>query len=124
MTDNDVPAARPDTEHYQESGSVSVLTSGSRVRVVLSGPIDAAMKAELAEAFRGAERHQVPIEVDTRTVSFMDSTAVAQIAHTANRLPGRLVFIQPPEVVRFLLDLTHVDEMVDVLNHDPGFPES
>ena len=57
-----------------QARSVSVLTSPWRVRMVLSGPVDASMSDELTAAVREAERPGLPVEVDTRTVTFMDST--------------------------------------------------
>jgi anti-sigma B factor antagonist len=106
-----------------QEGSVSVLTTPSRVRIVLSGPVDASMSDELTAATREAAQTRVPVEIDTRNVTFMDSTVIAAVAHLANRVRYPLRFIEPPDHVRFLLEVTQVGDVVDVIDHDPGFPD-
>jgi anti-anti-sigma factor len=106
-----------------DSGSVHVMVSHSRTRLVLSGEIDVALSSELAEAISEAERAGLPVEIDARHVTFMDSSGVTMLARLAHRAPGRLRMIQPPDVVRFLLEVTRIGEVVDVLDADPGFPE-
>lgn len=106
----------------REVGSVHVMTSPSRTRLVLSGEVDVSLSAELSEAVGEAERLGTPVEIDARHVSFMDSSGVALLARLANRTPGRLQIIQPPDVVRFLLEVTRIGEVVDVVDVDPGFP--
>ncbi len=61
-------------------------------------------------------------EVDTRRVTLTDSSAIALLAGLARQVSGRLKFINPPGVVRFLLEATHLDEAVDILDADTGFP--
>lgn len=106
----------------REVGSVHVMTSPSRTRLVLSGEVDVSLSADLSEAVGEVERLGVPVEIDARHVSFMDSSGVALLARLANRTPGRLQIIQPPDVVRFLLEVTRIGEVVDVVDEDPGFP--
>jgi len=121
MSDGTGPSTSP---REDQEGSVSVLTSPSRLRLVLSGPVDASLSDELTAATREAALARVPVDVDTRTVTFMDSTVIAAIAHLAHRIPHRVRFIEPPELVRFLLEVTHIGEVVDIVDHDPGFPTS
>ncbi|MFC4554540.1 STAS domain-containing protein [Georgenia faecalis] len=106
-----------------ESGSVHLMVAAERTRMVLSGEIDVSLSAELVEAVTEAEEAGRPVEIDARHVTFMDSSGVALLARLAHRAPGRLAIIQPPDVVRFLLEVTHIGEVVDVLEEDPGFPE-
>jgi anti-sigma B factor antagonist len=103
-----------------ESGSVHVILDPARTRVVLCGDVDAAIGGDLIEAAADAEAARRPVEVDTRRVTFMDSSGIALIARLASRTPGRLRVIRPPDVVRFLLDVTHIGEIVDVVDADPG----
>jgi anti-sigma B factor antagonist len=122
---NSTPAtgAGATTSGGAESGSVHLMVSAERIRLVLSGEIDVSLSAELVEAVTEAEEAARPVEIDARHVTFMDSSGVALLARLAHRSPGRLVIIQPPDVVRFLLEVTHIGEVVDVLDEDPGFPE-
>ena len=106
-----------------ESGSVHLMVSPVRTRLVLSGEIDVALSAELTEAVAEAEQAGTPVEIDARHVTFMDSSGVALLARLAHRAPGRLTIIQPPDVVRFLLEVTRIGDVVDVVEDDPGFPD-
>ncbi|MEE6295550.1 STAS domain-containing protein [Georgenia wangjunii] len=106
------------TSAAEGAGSVSVLVSPQRVRMTMCGQVDASMNAELAEAVRVAKGHASPVEVDTRAVTFMDSTVIALIAHLANRHPHPVQFINPPDLVRFLLEVTHIEEIVEILEAD------
>ncbi|TRW46537.1 STAS domain-containing protein [Georgenia yuyongxinii] len=99
------------------------MVSTARTRLVLSGEIDVALASELTEAVSDAERAGLPVEIDARHVTFMDSSGVSMLARLAHRTPGRLTMIEPPDVVRFLLEVTRIGEVVDVLDADPGFPE-
>lgn len=110
------------TPTTSETGSVHVMVSRERTRLVLSGEVDVALGADLTEAVTEAERVGRPVEIDARHVTFMDSSGVSMLARLAHRTPGRLTLIQPPDVVRFLLEVTRIGEVVDVLDTDPGFP--
>lgn len=106
-----------------EAGSVHLMVSSSRTRLVLSGEIDVSMSSDLGETVAEAEQVSHPVEIDARHVTFMDSSGVALLARLAHRTPGRVTIIQPPDVVRFLLDVTKIGDLVDVVDEDPGFPE-
>lgn len=108
-----VPPARP------EAGSVHVIVTPGRTRVVLCGEIDAAVGEDLIEASSDAESAGQPVEVDARRVTFMDSSGLALIARLSIRCPGRLRVIGPPDVVRFLILVT-IDDMVDIVDDAPG----
>ncbi|UNX55276.1 STAS domain-containing protein [Georgenia sp. TF02-10] len=101
-------------------GSVSVLLAPTRSRIVLAGEVDVAIQGELGEACDEVIRRSVPVDLDVRHVTFMDSSAVALIARLAYRMgtPPRL--IQPPDVVTFLLDVTKIGDVVEVVEVDPG----
>lgn len=104
-----------------EVGSVHVIVAPTRTRIVLSGEIDSSLSTELQDAATDAETAARPVEVDARHVLFMDSSGVTLLARLASRTPGRLRIIRPPDVVRFLLEVTHIGELVDVVDIDPGF---
>ncbi|MHB1290054.1 STAS domain-containing protein [Georgenia sp.] len=107
-----------------ELGSVHMMVSPSRTRLVLSGEIDVALSPDLTEAITETERIGNPVEVDARHVTFMDSSGVSMLARLAHHTASRLTLIQPPDVVRFLLEVTKIGAIVDVVEVDPGFPES
>ncbi len=116
LADSVTPAsARP-----AEPGSVHVILGGRKTRVVLTGEIDAELGPDLTEAAADAEDARRPVEVDAQHVTFMDSTGVAFLARLASRCGGRLVLIKPPELVRFLIDVTAIREVLDVVEDDPG----
>ncbi len=97
-----------------EPGAVQVLVEPDRTRIVLSGEVDADLAAELAEATAEAERQALPIEVDTRHVTFMDSSGVAFLARLSIRSPHRVRLLRVPPTVRFLLEVTRIGELLDV----------
>ncbi|MFH5821099.1 STAS domain-containing protein [Georgenia sp. AZ-5] len=101
---------------------MAVLHAPLRTRLLLSGEVDVSMNAELNQVVEDAMLRAVPVDVDSRAVTFMDSSVVAMLARLAYRLPYRLQVIEPPELVRFLLDVTELGDIVDVVEQDPGFP--
>ncbi|WP_246465010.1 STAS domain-containing protein [Ruania alkalisoli] len=102
------------------TGIVQTLLEDDCTRLVLSGEIDVAMSDELTEAVAEAEKAGLPVKVDVRHVEFMDSAGIALLARLASHTPGRPLLIRPPDVVRFLLEATHIGDLVDVVEHDPA----
>lgn len=101
-----------------EPGTVALLVSPTRVRLVLAGEFDLLTKSDLLRAVQEAARHDRPVEVDARHVTFMDSSAIAALSRLIQLTDHRPVLIDPPEVVRFLLEVTRSGELVDVVDHD------
>lgn len=107
--------------HATEPGSVHVILGSERTRIVLSGEVDADLGADLQEATTEAESAGLPIEVDAHHVTFMDSSGVAFLARLSTRSPHRVRLIRVPPTVRFLLEVTRIGELLDVVDGDPGF---
>src|SRR5690625_7515011 len=99
------------------------MVARGRTRRVLSGEIDVALSSELTEAVNEAEASALPVEIDARNVTFMDSSGVALLARLAHRTPGPLVMIQPPDVVRLLLEITRLGDDVNIVEDDHGFTD-
>lgn len=114
----DPTGGRPD-----EPGTVAVLISPQRVRLVLAGEVDTNTEAELSEAVTEALSLGLPVDIDVRNVTFMDSSAVSGIARLSVQLGHRPRLIAPPESVRFLLSVTRVGDDVEILEEDPGFEQ-
>lgn len=111
-----VPAPR---EAPGEPGSVHVILSPDRTTIVLSGEVDADLGPELTQATSDAEHAGVPIEVDTHHVTFMDSSGVAFLAQLAKHTPHRVRLLHVPPTVRFLLEVTRIGELLDVVDDAP-----
>lgn len=92
-----------------------MITGADKVRVVLAGEVDADLAPDLQEATTAVERSGLPTEVDTHHVTFMDSSGVAFLARLATRSPYRVRMLHVPPTVRFLLDVTRIDELLDVV---------
>lgn len=103
-------------------GSIRTLVSNDRTRISLRGDVDAALNAELTEAVAAAEAAGLPTSVDTREVTFIDSSGMALLARLAGRTPERLQLIDPPGVLTFLLEVTRIGDVVDVVRTDRGGP--
>ena len=104
-----------------EPASVHVIVGATRARIVLSGEIDAELGADLQEATAAAEDSGLPVEIDAHHVTFMDSSGVAFLARLASRGPHRVRVLRAPPTVRFLLEVTRIGELLDIVDTDPGF---
>ncbi|PYF95944.1 anti-anti-sigma factor [Georgenia satyanarayanai] len=100
------------------AGTVTLHVSPDRVRLILRGELDMLMKTELLDAVHEVVLHDVPVEVDVRDVTFMDSSVLAALSRLIQVSKERPVFISPPPVVRFLLDVTRIGELVDIVGTD------
>ena len=101
-----------------EPGSVHVIRTEDRTRIVLSGEVDADLGADLAQAGDDAEAAGLPIDIDAHHVTFMDSSGVAFLARMAQRTEHRIRLINVPPTVQFLLEITRIGELLDVVE-DP-----
>ena len=106
-----------------------MIVTPERTRIVLSGEVDADLGPELQEATAEAEVRGLPIEVDAHHVTFMDSSGVAFLARLAIRSQHRVQLLRVPPTVRFLLDVTRIGELLDVVPEsepasglEPGAP--
>jgi len=99
---------------WHEHGTVAVLTTEGSVRLVLSGPIDQLCSGDLNEAVKEAIAAGLPVEIDTRNVTFMDSSVVVALHTLSQACPLRATFIKPTDLVRFLLQVTHLGDSVKI----------
>lgn len=104
-----------------EPGSVHLIVGATWTRIVLSGEIDANLTTDFNEAMADAEAAALPIEVDAHHVTFMDSSGVAFLARLTSRSPHRIRVLRAPATMRFLLEVTRIGELLDILDEDPGF---
>lgn len=98
-----------------DAGTVRVTFSLTSARLVLAGEVDARLNAQLASATLQLTENGLPVDVDTRDVTFMDSAVIALIAHLANRLTAPVRIVAPSDQVRFLLEVTHVGDLVEIV---------
>lgn len=115
------PQSADDAVVDNEPGSVHLIVGATWTRIVLSGEIDANLTAEFNEAMTDAEAAGLPIEVDAHHVTFMDSSGVAFLARLTSRSPHRIRVLRAPATMRFLLEVTRIGELLDILDEDPGF---
>lgn len=99
-------------------GTITLHVSPGRVRLILRGELDMTSKTELLDSVHEAVLHDVPIEVDVRDVTFMDSSVLAGLSRLIQATSYRPTFISPPPVVRFLLDVTRIGDLVDVVGEN------
>lgn len=99
--------------HPDATGTVRLLGGFPPSRVQVRGNVDITLTEELAQIAQEIDLRGGPVDVDTSGVTFMDSAALAMLARLAYQHPVRV--IDPPKVVRFLLDTTRVVEMVDII---------
>lgn len=106
-------------EVLAEPGSVHVIVMDDRTRIVVSGEVDADLGPQLQEATADAEATGLPIEVDAQHVTFMDSSGIAFLARLASRSPQRLRVLHAPAPVRFLLEVTRIGELLELVDDGP-----
>jgi len=102
-----------------EPGTVHVFLGPERTRIVLAGEIDADLGTVLHEATAAAERARLPIEVDAHHVTFMDSSGIAFLARLSTRSASPVRLVRVPPSVGFLLEVTRIGELLDVVADDP-----
>ncbi|WP_448630494.1 STAS domain-containing protein [Cellulomonas soli] len=126
MRDGNSPTSdQPAVDTATEPGTVQVLVSPDRTLIVLSGEVDADLGAELQDATAVAEQRGLPIEVDAHHVTFMDSSGVAFLARLSIRSQHRVRLLRVPPTVHFLLEVTRIGELLDVVPDEPApQPES
>ena len=84
--------------------------------IALSGEIDAGATAVLHESAVTAERNGFPVMVDASALTFMDSSGLAFLARLCARLPGLVSIRGLRPSVRFLLEVTQLDERITILD--------
>ena len=100
--------------------NVEIEETQSTVTVKPSGELDLAgvptVMAEIDKVFSG----QVPIVVDLRGLTFLDSTGVRMMLTLHNgHYPAKVVFVEPgDEQVKRILELVAVGEMFDWVEPD------
>lgn len=107
-----------------EPGSVHVIVDDTRARVVLSGEIDADLAADLQQATEDVKESGLPVDVDVHHVTFMDSSGVAFLARLTSVTPGRVRLHNTPPTVQFLLEVTSIGTMLDIVEDDEDAPVS
>ncbi|GEN80365.1 STAS domain-containing protein [Actinotalea fermentans] len=108
-----------------EPASVHVIVMRDRTRIVVSGEVDADLSADLQEATSDAEATGLPIEVDAQHVTFMDSSGIAFLARLASRSAERVRVLHAPETVRFLLEVTKIGDLLDLVDEpEAGEPDA
>lgn len=106
-----------------EPASVHVIVEQGRTVVVLSGEVDADLAADLADATTDAEAANQPIDIDAQHVTFIDSSGIAFLARIATRVQQPVRVLHAPDSVRFLLEVTRIRELLEVVDEPEDEPE-
>lgn len=101
------------------TASVRAEAGDDLTRVVLSGEVDAESERLLAQVGDDVVSRGLPITVDCSGVTFMDSTGVSFLALMASRAPSPVTLVDPPDIVRFLVDTTGIGPMVRIEPETP-----
>lgn len=107
------------TGPVDNQGWVRLRRTDGLVRLELGGEVDAVMEQALEHAVTEARTGDLPVEVDTRAVTFMDSLALTSLARLATG-QHTAIFVDPPDLVRFLLDVTRLGDVVQIRETGTG----
>ncbi|MBC7290670.1 MAG: STAS domain-containing protein [Actinotalea sp.] len=99
-----------------EPGAVQVLEVDGATHVVLSGEIDSDLGRDLQQAAADAAVAGLPVVVDTRRVTFMDSAGLAFIARLCGRGQDKVTLLVSSPTVMFLLEVTGMKDAVDIVD--------
>ena len=97
-----------------------VIVGTTHARVVLSGEIDADLAADLAQATSDVQESKLAVEIDAHHVTFMDSTGVAFLARLTSVTKEPVRIFNTPPTVRFLLEITSIGSMLEIVEDVPG----
>ena len=99
--------------------SVTVSTDGDRSTVALRGELDLSGVDRARQAIEQAEQAESPLLVlDLSELEFIDSTGLEVMLRAARRASDsgrRLVVARPSHYVRRLLEMTAIDQSLDVV---------
>ena len=110
--DNSMP---PPPLPSPEVGSVHVIIDPDVVHVVLAGEIDASIAPDLTAAAAEVLDTSLRVDVDCRSVTFMDSTGIGFLARLAARSQYPVRLLHPPSIVRFLLTTVQITSLVQIV---------
>lgn len=100
-------------------GDVELLRTGDVLTVLLTGEVDDELRpgldAVVAEVDREVRAALRPVVVDAAAVTFMDSAGAAFLARLAVTVRPARIAVRPSEPVGFLLEVTRLADVVDVL---------
>jgi anti-anti-sigma factor len=106
-------------ESVPATSAVSVEQRADVMHIVLVGEVDAESERELTRVGDEAVSGGLPVEIDCSAVTFMDSTGVSFLALLASRADAPVTVVDPPDIVRFLIDTTGIGPMLRVRDVSP-----
>lgn len=98
--------------------SVTVSKDGDRATVALSGELDMSGTDRLQTAIDHADTPGGLLVLDLSKLDFIDSTGLEVLLRNARRSQdagGRLIVTRPSTYVRRLLEITAIDQSLDVV---------
>lgn len=100
-------------------GTVQVTPLADVVRVTLTGDIDGQLDDELTAALATVIGLALPVMVDARQVTFMDSAGATFLARLYMRTPMTVAASRP---VQFLLRVLAMDDVISATDPPPSTP--
>ena len=110
---------RPETP-----GAVTVRHESERVVVVLDGELDISLREQMTAAHEAAVTARKPIDIEARTLTFADSSAMAFLAMLVARSGQPVRILDAQVAVRAVLDLLDMGEILEIVDTQPGQREA
>ena len=99
--------------------SIKVSADGDKAVVALQGELDMSGTDRAREAIEQAEDNAKLVILDLSALDFIDSTGLEVILRAARRAQdngGRLVVRRPSSYVKRILEMTAIDQSLDVVD--------
>lgn len=87
---------------------------GKQAYVTFNGDIDSTVVGAFREVAISLPPDLELVVLDAKAVSFIDSYAVRVLTDLANKFSGRVVVLNPPPTLKFLLEITTLADLVTI----------
>lgn len=108
------------TGHSQQTSSASstfdLRVDGVEAYFVFTGDIDSTLVESFTISTLNLPANLELVVLDATAVTFIDSRAVRVLIDLAKRFSGRVVILDPPPTLKFLLEVTAVADLVSIVD--------
>lgn len=107
-------------EHFHsvnmtECDEISLDLSSDSALVTLRGEVDLEVRPYFRRVLESLRRFNGDITIDAQDVTFIDSSGIAVLGEIANEHPGRVIVLNAPPTMMFILEITALTDAVRIV---------